>query len=127
MALCLFPLLLMAFPFGFLMFSASFCRAETVTDIPNLSGFHFYVGSEDCRSDFHITVSVGKAGEKARDRLFEYNADYRPPEADYLPSIAVTEQGEVSISITRTIEDIFVQKRQWEGTPINYRVEKRSP
>jgi len=94
------------------------CITEIREKTSNLSGFDFEMSETDCSAfgkDAAVSVFVSTAGGHEKALLFKYD----PGGVGPLPSIVVSDQGNISISITQ-ISSIFSQSRKWKNSSIDY-------
>jgi len=95
------------------------CVTETRKKISNLSGFDFEISETDC-SGFGATASISvfvlTAGGHEKTLLFKYGPE---DDGQLLPSIAVSDQGNIAISILE-VADIVSQQRKWKNSFVDY-------
>jgi len=98
------------------------CITETRKKVSNLSGFDFEISETDCSgfgATASISVFVSTAGGHEKTLLFKYGPE---DDGQLLPSIVVSDQGNISISIAE-ISSIFSQIHKWKNSPVEYHIE----
>jgi hypothetical protein len=96
------------------------CMSSTIQTITNLSGYDFKVIETDCSTigeDASVSVYISLAGRKKEVLLFKYG----PAGINPYPSIAVSDPGNVSISIP-VVSDLILQRHKWLNVSIDYRI-----
>ena len=103
-----------------LLWEPDACTTETRKKLPNLSGFDFEINETDC-SGFgaanSISLFVSPAGGHEKSLLFKYDPGGDGP----LPSIVVSDQGNISISIAE-VSSIYSQIRRWKNSSVEYHI-----
>jgi hypothetical protein len=95
------------------------CIKETRQKISNLSGFDFEISETDCSTfgeTASISIFVSTAGGHEKALLFKYGPE---DDGQLLPSIVVSDRGNISISISE-VADIVSQQRKWKNSSIYY-------
>jgi len=102
-----------------LVWAPGACITETRQEIANLSGFDFEISETDCDAiakTASISVLVSTAGGHEKALLFKYvPAD----DGTLLPSIAVSAQGGISISISK-VASIYSKIQKWNNSSVDY-------
>jgi hypothetical protein len=103
-----------------LIWTPNTCITDTIEKISNLSAYYFRIIETDCLTlgeDASVSVFVSLVGQKRAALLFKYG----PAGINPYPSIAVTAQGNVSISIP-VVSDVILQRFEWRNVSVNYQI-----
>jgi hypothetical protein len=103
-----------------LIWTPDTCITDTIKKISNLSGYDFKIIETDCSTlgeDASVSIYASLVGQKRAALLFKYG----PAGIDPYPSIAVTDQGNVSISVS-VVSDVILQRFEWRSVSVDYHI-----
>lgn len=98
------------------------CMTQTLREISNLSGYDFKITETNCdllAKDDAIRVFISPTGKHQDALLFQFDPVYLRGEGYVMPTITVSDEGNVSMSV-REVASIAVQKPRWQNISIEY-------